>query len=266
MHSIHCILLQAAQNNYTGFVTKAGVIVVLLVLLIIFQAVFSRKKKNRIIMERDLLQQQFNSQIMQYQIEIQEATFDNLSAELHDNIGQLVSTAKMFIGVTERKLSSPPMSLIAANETLDKAITELRSLSKSLNKDWLKQFDLYSNLTVDAERINAGGELTILLGENVELPLSPEAQFILYRLLQEGIQNVVKHAAARQVLINITQRENIIVACLQDNGKGFDIKEQQTGLGIKIMRQRVKLLKGKIDWESSGLGTRISIHLPVKKL
>jgi signal transduction histidine kinase len=191
---------------------------------------------------------------------------DNLCTELHDNIGQLLSTAKMFIGIAERQFEKPPLTLLSANETLDKAINELRNLSKSLNKDWMEQFDLYRSLSADIVRINTAGALNIQLTRSGHLlHASSDQQFIFYRLLQEGIQNVIKHAAARHLYISIGYDKSHIRAILQDDGIGFNTKQQPTGLGIRIMKQRVKVLGGSINWQSYLPGTKLTIVFPIKK-
>lgn len=267
MHFIYHFFLQIPQDHHTGFVIKTGIFVVLLSIFIVLQAVLNRRKKNHLVMERKLLQEQFDSQIMHNKIEIQEATFESLGTELHDNIGQLLSTAKMFIGITERNMETPSLTLQSANETLDKAIRELRDLSKSLNKDWLQQFDLYRNLMADVERINSARGLKINIKRSSRiLPVNAEHQFIFYRLLQEAIQNVIKHSQAQNLCINLSYDEHHVTVLLEDDGKGFIIHQQHTGLGMKIMNQRIKLLKGKISWDSSGSGTRLFITFPVKKL
>lgn len=266
MHCVHIILLQAPTGNLPVFVIQTGIIVIILSLLIVSQAVLHRRKKNRLVLEKELIQEQFDNQMMQYKIEIQESTFESLGTELHDNVGQLLSTAKMFIGITERHIEKPPLTLVSANETLDRAIRELRDLSKSLNKEWLQQFDLYKNLLADIARINSAGLLHIhLTRHRVVLPAIAEQQFIFYRLLQEGIQNVMKHAGATLLHISISYDQDSIGASLQDNGRGFNIHEQQTGLGIKIMKQRIALLKGTINWTSSEIGTLVQITFPIKK-
>lgn len=266
MCSIYLVLLQAPNGNYPAFVIKTGIIVILLSLFIISQAVLHRIKKNRLVQEKKLIQEHFDNQMMQYKIEIQEASFNSLGAELHDNVGQLLSTAKMFVGITERSLDNPPLTLMSANETLDRAIRELRDLSKSLNKEWLQQFDLYKNLQAEISRINAAGVLFIELSKRSPvLPAIAEQQFVFYRILQEGIQNVIKHAFATRLHIQIAYDENEIRASLEDNGLGFKTSELSTGLGIKIMKQRIQLLKGKINWRSSDKGTHIDISFPIKK-
>jgi len=204
---------------------------------------------------------------MQNRLEVQEDTFNSIGTELHDNIGQLLSTAKMFIGITERELPEPPLPLLAANETLDKAITELRSLSKSLNRDWLEQFDLYRNLAADAARINAAGGLRLHLNRQGHvLPANAEQQFIFYRLLQEGIQNAIKHSGAGNLYITIGYDKTNITGTVKDDGKGLPSAKPGGGLGMTIMRDRARVLKGRIRWESPGSGTTITITFPIKQL
>lgn len=230
----------------------------------ICQALLHWWKRNRLFLEKKLLQEQFDTQLLQNRIEVQEDTFNSLGTELHDNIGQLLSTAKMFIGITERQLDPPPLTLLSANETLDKAITELRDLSKSLNKDWLEQFDLYRNLTTLIARINAAGTLIIQFTKSGPmLPVNTDQQFIFYRLLQEGIQNVIKHAVATHLFISISYDKNHVSASIRDDGIGFNTRRPATGLGMKIMRQRAKILNGTIGWQSSPSGTLLHISFPI---
>jgi signal transduction histidine kinase len=267
MHIFYHFFLQAQKlPDAPVFVMKAGIVVLILVAFLVCLAVFSRRKKNRLYMEKKILEEQFDAQLLQNRIEVQEDSFNSLGTELHDNIGQLLSTAKMFIGITERQMQEPPVTLLSANETLDKAITELRNLSKSLNKDWMHQFDLYHSLATDIERINSGGLLHIQVSRSGHLlPAGADQQFIFYRLLQEGIQNVIKHAAAKQLLISIEYDKSHIRAILKDDGIGFNTKQPAAGLGIKIMQQRVKLLGGSIAWQSYLPGTQLTIVFPIKK-
>ena len=101
---------------------------------------------------------------------------------------------------------------------------------------------------------------------NLEEPLSLEAeeQFILFRILQEGLHNVIKHAEAMNVWLKIFQTKSCIKAILQDDGKGFDTNQKETGLGLNNMKQRTKSMGGTIVWKSSPAGTIIHILIPIK--
>ena len=263
MYSIHHVLLQLQEITRTGFVMSAGVLVLLMAVFITGLALVSRRKKNLLVTENSLLKQEFERELLFNRIEVQEATFDSMGKELHDNVGQLLSTAKMLIGISERSIPQPPLALLAANEALNKAIEEIRSISKSLNQEWLQQFNLYRNIESEAERFRSA-EFKIML--NLEEPLSLEAeeQFILFRILQEGLHNVIKHAEAMNVWLKIFQTKSCIKAILQDDGKGFDTNQKETGLGLNNMKQRTKSMGGTIDWKSSSAGTIINILIPIK--
>ena len=106
----------------------------------------------------------------------------------------------MLLGITQRNLADIPETLTIAQETLGKAISELRSLSKSLDKEWLAQFDLIDNLATEINRINAGLILEIHFSHPGKLSLTVEKQIILFRIIQEALQNAIKHSEAQKHL------------------------------------------------------------------
>ena len=200
--------------------------------------------------------------LLQSQVEVQETTFAALSKELHDNVGQLLGSTKMLLGITQRKLGSSPDTLTAAEETLGKAISELRSLSKALDKDWLNQFDFIQNLEVESSRINQTEGLKIVFSHPDKILLKPDVQIILFRIVQEAIQNAIKHSQASQIDISLQIKNEKLQVTISDNGIGFDGEIQADGLGIKNMKQRTHLLGGNINWNSRANGVTITIDLP----
>lgn len=267
MHGIRVVFLQASPGLQPEFVMKAGLLIILLCGVIIYLTILHRHKKNRLYTEKILQEERFNRELLSSKVEVQEATFTSVGVELHDNVGQLLSTAFMLINMTERNMAEVPDTLSAASATLNKSIIELRSLSKSLNKDWLEQFELYRNLQTEISRLNSGGGLQVTLNEMDEnIPLTPEQQFILFRMLQEGMQNVVRHANASLLEISITGTASTVLAALKDNGQGFNTRSKTTGVGIPNMRQRAASLGGSVKWESGKAGTSIIILLPLKNL
>lgn len=207
----------------------------------------------------------FKEQLLQSQMEVQEATLSTLSKDLHDNIGQLLSTTKMLIGITERELATPSDTLHTANETLGKAITELRSLSKSMNKEWLEQFDVKENLLAEANRINFTNTVKLHLTLPEKIWMKADEQVILFRILQEGIQNAIKHADASNISVKLDYQNEHLVITVNDNGKGFEIKEVNKGLGINNIEQRTKILGGTAAWLNDGHGCTLLINIPVKE-
>lgn len=208
---------------------------------------------------------EFESQLLQSRMETQEETFATLGKELHDNVGQLLNSAKLLIGVTQRKLTDAPDTLAIADETLGTAINELRSLSKSLNKEWLEQFNFIDNLQAEIKRINATDHLQIHFTHTAPLSLKSDEQIILFRIVQEALQNAIKHAQATNINIILKEEANSLYLIIEDDGKGFAEKEKaQSGVGLLNMQHRTKLLGGTIEWKSAGNGASVIICLPVK--
>jgi signal transduction histidine kinase len=236
----------------------------LLVLLITVTIFLHRQKLRRMQNEQDLIRSQHENQLLQSRIEVQEATFSTLGKELHDNIGQLLGTAKMLIGVSRKNLSAATDTIRTADETLGKAIQELRSLSKTLNKEWLEQFNLKQNITTEAERISAAGLAVTVQHAEASIHLTTEEQLILFRIVQEAMQNAVKHAGATGLLVSLQNDVDLLRIQIRDNGKGLISKETPVGVGMLNMRHRVKLLNGNIDWLNETRGTAVIIELPNK--
>lgn len=223
-----------------------------------------RVDRNRKMLQAESIRQQ---EVLRTQLESQEGVFEHIGEELHDNIGQLLITAKILLSVTERSLPQVPDTLAAAQQTLSKAIRDVRALSRSLNREWLEQFNLLENLRTEAERINAARTVEIQVRSTSEcLPLQPEPQVVLFRILQELLQNSIKHANATLVQVEIESDGDAIRIIVKDNGKGMDaINSKGAGLGISSIRKRTRLLGGHVDW-ISGLNEGVEVHidLPVQ--
>ncbi len=239
----------------------------LLVSFIILFIFLYQKRHHKYIIEKQRLESAFQKEIFKTQLETQENTFHQIAEDLHDNIGQLLSTTRMLLGTVERSIDPPPDTLITANHTLAKAIQDLRMLTKSLNKEWLSQFNIVDSLKAEAERINAAqlAYVQIISGQD-SIPLDSESSVMLFRIIQEALHNSIKHSAATRIIINIEQQEEVRVQ-INDNGKGFNVDELGLkGIGLLNMQHRTALLGGNIEWQSAdGEGTRITINIPLNR-
>lgn len=205
-----------------------------------------------------LFEEDFNRQLLRSQIEIQEQTCSQIGKELHDNVGQLLSASRMLIGLAERSLQTPPDTLLTANATIAKAINELRSLSKSLDKDWLSQFNLLDKLKAEMLRINAGNVVSAHLHIHAEPVLPSSKQIILFRIIQEAVENALKHSNCKVIDIYFYKKETDAEITVANNGTGFKNK----GMGLKNMQYRIQLLGGTIHKSSTANGTSIVIVIP----
>ncbi|MBA4196525.1 MAG: hypothetical protein C0459_03120 [Chitinophaga sp.] len=255
------------KDSYIVYtVIVASCIFFIVALFIFFYIRLFIERKKRFAEEKINMQQAFSQMLLQSQIETQEETIAQLGKELHDNVGQLLSSTKMLLGITERAIDNPPETLLTAEETISKAINELRNLSKSLSKEWLQQFDLIENLQAEIIRLNSSKIINIHFSHPEKLVIDKDRQMILFRILQESIQNTLKHADAKNIFIDFLFTKNSLQIVFKDDGKGFDTAAKANGIGIMNIKHRIKLLNGSIEWLSSSTnGTIINIGLPLNK-
>ena len=260
--------MPGSDNQEIVFMISAVISVLLFLVGIMIALLLTfQKKKFTHFQKIAALESAFQQQLLQSQIEVQENTSNALSKELHDNVGQLLTTTKMLMGLSERELEHIPDTLITAQETIGKAINELRSLSKSLDNDWLSRFSFIENLEQETIRINASGNTQLHISVNVqELSFNADEQIMVFRIVQESIQNALKHAKASRINILVNQTKGLLQVCINDNGAGFsETKTNNNGLGITNMKHRATILGGKLMIESEpGAGTNIIMEIPEK--
>lgn len=239
-------------------------IFVMVAVFVIIYFIYFKRRKEKMTDEHLEMEEDFKNQLLQSRIEVQEQTFQQIGKELHDNVGQLLSTSRMLIGLTERELQNPPDTLLTANATLGQAINEIRSLAKSLDKEWLERFSFSENIQTMIDRINAGKTIAVEYFQSVELPLRSDEQIILFRIVQEAIQNAVKHAVPTHMRIAVEPEENNYLITVSDDGRGFDVNSVAKSMGLANMQHRVQLLQGTVQFNSiKDKGTTVAIRLPV---
>lgn len=207
----------------------------------------------------------YKQELLKAEMEAREETVLHIGQGLHDNVGQLLTSARFLLGVTGRSLPEVPDTLLAADETLAGAIRDLRSLSHTLSRDWLQEFDLLDNLRSEIARINALGRVHAALDvAEPGLPLKRNQQVLLFRIIQEGLQNVLQHADASVVIVYISLHSDQLRVAIADNGKGGD-RGYDAVSGVNSMERRAALLGGTIRWDVSAThGVSVRIVVPLK--
>ncbi len=224
------------------------------------------------------LKEEYDQELLRSQLEIQEKTLKNISQELHDNIGQMLSVAKMTIaGAGIRKDHASYEVIQTSKEILNKAILDLANLTKSLHTDRILEIGLESAIEFEINTLLKTGLISISFSAPVSeyhQRLDNQTSIFLYRMFQEILNNTLKHAKATQVnvLVDYTA-DHIFMLKVTDNGKGFDVTEKRnsaapgTGVGLKSMINRAKLIGAKFLINSKiGEGTTVSILLPLPVL
>lgn len=218
-------------------------------------------------MEKELLETRFNEQLFKSQLEIQEQTFDAISMEIHDNVGQTLSLLKVQLNILEQKGNFDETLVSDIKQNSGKAMADLRDIAKSLSSERIKLSTLTELVQQEFARLeNTGLITTDFQVQGLEQPISAERKLILFRIVQESLQNVIKHAGATNVSISFLNLQSAFTIEISDNGQGFQ-EDQATpelqGLGLKNIRQRATVIGGEALIQSSaGTGTTITITVP----
>ena len=201
-------------------------------------------------------------------VEGQELERRRLARELHDETGQALTSILLGLKHVE-EASSPESARAAAAELREQIVDTLqnvRRLAVELRPSALDDFGLAPALERLAEAFGEQSGITVDIQTNVEAQrLSPEVETALYRIVQEALTNVAKHAEATSVSIVVTRRENSVTAVIEDDGQGFGAGGGTgDGLGLVGMKERVGLLGGRLALESTeGAGTTVVAEVPV---
>jgi two-component system NarL family sensor kinase len=231
-------------------------------LTLIFLIVLYRKKQKEYYDQRLKLEEDFRKELLQAQLEAQESTFHSLSQELHDNIGQVLSLAKLNISLIA--MNGPETAgehISQTKDLLNTAINDLRDISKTLNTDYVKEKNLEESIVRELDMLKRTRKFeTVFETSGAAFHMSPERRLILYRIIQESLNNIVKHAGATQVDILMAYNEEALNISIKDNGNGFDMQQTDKGVGLLNMEHRSKLIGCSLTVDSQpGKGTLINI-------
>lgn len=213
------------------------------------------------------MQQQYTEQLLQSRLEIQEQTFTTISQEIHDNVGQTLSLAKVQMNIIEQKETMDTAIFTEAKANISRAMTDLRDIARSLNTDRITLESLPQTVAQEVSRINRAGIIAVAInitGEEVAMP--NQKKLIIYRMVQESLQNILKHAAATQVTIQFLFEAAYLQVLITDNGTGFNTQKltpNNAGLGLQNIVHRAMLIGGNATITSAiNKGTTITITSP----
>jgi signal transduction histidine kinase len=207
-------------------------------------------------------------ELLKTKLEIQEQTYLHISQELHDNIGQVLSLVKMNINTVAQTTSSVAKEKLSESaDLLTKAIQDLRDMSKTLNADFLNEIGLPNAIDQQLQVLKRTGLYCTELSVQGDVDhYHPEQKLLVFRVVQELLNNIVKHANADKIVVSIDDETEKLVIRVQDNGRGFNTELQRSypnqGLGLRNMHNRLKLAKGYISFQSEpGKGTTATIKV-----
>lgn len=222
-----------------------------------------QQKNNKLIEYSHTLSELYNNQQ-----KIQEQTLNHISQEIHDNIGQMLSLVRMQLNLAVQQDNRENKIISDAQENIGRAMQDLRDLAKGMSSDRIKLLGLYNSVEQEAERIKRTGicEVQMKCTGN-KRSMDHQREIILFRVLQECLQNVLKHSEAKHLDIIFLYSDNSLSIQIKDDGKGFVMQPSNAnhGLGLMNIRNRIQLMSGRIMVESvPGAGTNIFIQLPIE--
>ncbi len=209
--------------------------------------------------ERQIRQQQITEAV----ITGQEKERTELGEELHDNINQILASTKLYIECALKDKNTRKDLMEESKLLIEKAMTEIRNLSKSLLPPSLGEIGLLQALTELAENIRQVNELAITIewNDTSENGISNKLKLTIFRIVQEQLNNVIKHAGAGNVLISIKKVEDMIQVILKDDGQGFNTTEKRNGVGLRNITSRAEVNKGNVIINSApGAGCEMIVN------
>ena len=218
--------------------------------------------ENKLRLERQTKQREITDAVLTAQENERKA----IGEELHDNLGQILAVAKMYIQMAKRYHGKKRLYLNKSNELIESVILEIRKLAKKLVIPGSNIIGLFDNIK------NMINDVTVIHPVKIEFrveaisdkDLDEKIQLTIFRIVQEQVNNILKHADATDVTIKLSRKENEITLLISDNGNGCDISEEKNGVGIINIRSRAELYYGNVTIASKpGEGFELKVVLPL---
>lgn len=269
--------MQVQNTEIISVIIIGGIMALLLVLFIVSVVYLYQKRQQKHEKTLVLLKEEYDQELLRSQLEIKEITLKNISQELHDNIGQMLSVAKLSLAAAGVKKDQASYENIqASKQILNTAILDLANLTKSLHTDRILDIGLESAVEFEINTIRKTGLITANFsapGGQYHQPLDNHTSIFIFRMFQEILNNTLKHSKAKNVNVAMDYTaDHKFILSVEDDGIGFDVEEKRdsasptTGVGLKSMINRAKLIGAECKINSKiGVGTSVSILLPLQK-
>lgn len=249
------------------FIVICTFLIALLISFITFIVYRYQQKQNAYYKDIESLKALHANELLRSQLEIQEQTFENISREIHDNIGQKLTLAKLHLNTLDVSNDEAASSqLDNAVSMIGEAINDLSDISRSMSSEIILHNGLIRALEFEVSQLNKSKQYRILFsvqGDPVFFDANKE--LVIFRIIQEALSNIIKHAFAKKIEITAAYHEHLLLIAVCDDGHGFmeEINEIR-GTGIANMHKRAGMLNGRLMINSEiTKGTCIRIEIPI---
>lgn len=254
--------------------TLAAAVIIMLALsgFVVYFIFSSQKRRIRQDHEQQQLKEAYEKEVLTTQIESRDQTLRDVSQEIHDNMGQLLSVARINLNILEKELDGQASvkRITDTNQILADVIKYIRMLSKGLNSDMLTSYGLRESIRFELQRIEQTAMINCQFHtQGEDFNIDSKKEIVIFRMVQEILNNILKHAAATEISISMVYTALDFQLRISDNGKGFSPGDnysrtiEDAGSGLRNLQKRAALVGAEINIDSSpGMGTIITIRLP----
>lgn len=240
-------------------------IIVFLVFIVLILIEY-RRRQVRHITEKLELRHKYQSEVLQTRIEVQEQSFRHFSEEVHDNIAQVLSLARLKLYKVAGKTTDETVrtGIESSNELIGKTLNDLRNLSHVLNGSLVAKIPLAESIEKELNYIHeASGANAVLTITGHPYDVDAEKKLLIFRIVQEATGNALKHGAADTINIVLGYMPGQLTVRITDNGKGFDtqLMQESKGLGLHNMQVRAGMLGSLHLTSELNKGTTLTLNV-----
>lgn len=208
----------------------------------------------------------YDKELLQSKIEVQNSALQHISEEIHDNVGQLLSIVKLNLAAMEKEGNYNLSLVTSTKQILNEAITETRDLSRGISVRAIQDYGLKTALEQQLSRVEKSGRIKTQLDyKAISENINPDEAIIIFRVVQESIQNAIKHSECNNINVKFESLGDSFYVEIKDDGRGFALNtaniKQSMGQGLGNLRHKAEILKAELQINSSiDQGTSIILH------
>ncbi|MGZ5192940.1 MAG: sensor histidine kinase [Kaistella sp.] len=251
-------------NEVDILIIISTIIILFVVLMMVLIYMFYVRKKGELLLSQKEKDIRFQQELTLAQIEMREVTLTYIGQELHDDIGQKLSVSKLMLNqIISQSTESVKTNLNEINELLGETIQDIRNMSKTFITDQVEHFGLIDSLEIEMNRISRLKLIDIELRSNKhDIDINPKDGVIIFRIIQESVNNTLKHSQAKNLNIEVEDGPKTLKIIIKDNGVGI-INDSGHGSGLNNMKKRALMMNAQLEITSQkNIGTVLKLIYP----
>lgn len=224
-HVYNRFIMEHSHTEISIAIIAASALFILFAGFIIRFLFFYNKKKRLHFQQLEEQQKLFEKESFRSEMEVREQTLRHIAEEIHDNIGQVMLLAKL--NLNKILMAKPDKAIEETRDIIGEAINDLRDMSKSFHSDHVSSLNLNSAIEKELQRVEKTGLVeTSFITEGEIIEIDSSKKLILFRMIQEIMQNMIKHSQSNKVIVHLYYQKEFLILDIEDNGLGFNLNDQ----------------------------------------